>query len=423
MENVVQQEARSGPRLKASALQLTIVISLIISILLGCLIYLFYFYKLQESRFSHKDRMLQLMDAAIVLAQSKQLDYGEVQMQNLVFADDSIRIHKEQWGLYDLLTVHTYYQRDSSSKAFLLGLESIDSTVLYVADEDRNLSVSGKTRIAGHAYLPKSGIRPAFVDGKFFQGKEEIVEGNKSDSNRELPSTQAQQLRTLWDKVKSQKRQSTRLYPGHNSFLDSTLIHSDSLPISITGDNYQGRFILHSDSLIHIDGAAQLQDIVCIAPVVRIAKGFRGRLQVFAKDSIILEDQVHLSYPSALVLWAENENSLRYIKTGKDCEVYGSLWLYEAKRSRIPHLINLGENNKIHGDLIAMGMLKYKKPLQIIGSSYCYRFITQTQSALYENFLIDIELDRKKLNPFFLHGQLWEQQKSNAKYQILQWLD
>lgn len=424
MAKTVFEEKQISRTLTASALQLTLIISLIITIVLGSLIYLYSFYRQQDSKIEHQDRLLNLITSGFELSKSTYLSLGDTVWTDVLYTGDSLHVQKENWGLYDRVTLTAIYRQDSIKRAFLLGLESTDSTVLYVSDEDRNLSVSGRTVVIGNAFLPQAGIKPAFVDGKFFEGKEEIIEGKKKFSERALPSIDMQRIQAVIERPDNEVSDEA-LYVSQliRSFKEPTQYIYSSEEIRLANQQVKGNIILSSDTLIHISADCILEHIICVAPTIRVDKGFRGSVQLFATDSLIVADDVHFSYPSALVLYASDDIFRRELKMGKNCSVAGSILLYEEERSAVPHMLSLGEDNLVTGDLIAFGMLKYTKPLTVRGSTYCYRFITQTPSSLYENFLIDITLDRHARNPFFLQSYAWQQEEKNEPNNILTWLE
>lgn len=424
MAKIVFKEKQVSGQLAASALQLTLIISLIITIVLGSLIYLYSFYRQQDSKIQHQDRLLNLLTSGFELSKSTYLSSGDTVWTDVLYAGDSLRVLKENWGLYDKVTLTAIYQQDSIKRAFLLGLESTDSTVLYISDEDRNLSVSGRTVIIGNAFLPQAGIKPAFVDGKFFEGKEEIVEGKKSFSERALPSIDMHRISAIMEGLDGDLSSDVPyLSQVIHSFKEPTQYIYSSEEIRLANKQIKGNIVLSSDTLIQISADCTLEHIICIAPTIRVDKGFRGSVQLFATDSLIVADEVHFGYPSALVLYASDDVFRRELKMGKNCSLAGSILLYEEERSAVPHMLSLGEDNLVTGELIAFGMLKYTKPLTVRGSTYCYRFITQTPSSLYENFLIDIKLDRSARNPFFLQSYAWQKEEKNEPNSILTWLE
>lgn len=418
---ISQERKKHRKQLSGSALQLTVVLSLVISILLACLIYLFYFYRQQEARISNKIKLMELLDSGITLGLSNDLPYGNTVLRDILLLEDSLHLSKQMWGLYDVTTVIAYNGNDSLSASFMVGMTNTDSTVLYLADEDRNLSVSGETRIRGQAYLPAAGIKPAFVDGSFYKGKEEIVEGVKKTSDRQLPPVYNDRLLHLLNQDNSLPEAFSQAAIQRSFYGPTSSIHVKT-PLFLEDSTLKGNIILQSDTLLEIGSSSSLTDIICIAPVVRIKSGFKGRLQVLATDSLVVEDGCTLAYPSTLALYPKANETICRLSIGKNSTIQGSVLLYESTRSSTPHLLELGEEVQVSGDLIAFGMLKYHKPLRVQGSTYCYRFITQTPSSLYENYLIDATLDRGAQHPYFLKAMIWQNPPATSTYQIINWL-
>lgn len=411
--------------MQASALKLTVIVSLVITILLGGLISLYAYHQRHTDRFFRQSTLLQVMDNALSIAQSSYLPYTDTLLYGVPYNDSNIRIQKSVWGLYDVATVCVHDEIDSLRKAFLLGSQQMDTVVLYVADEDRNLSVSGNTRIKGNASLPQAGIKPAFVDGKYYEGKEIIIEGKKRYSERELPAIAHHRINPIYSVMPHIPILDFRDLPdqqGQSFFLPTIHAHSPA-PIDLSHYELAGNIVLYSDTAIHIGQASNLKQLICIAPFISVEADFRGSLQLFATDSISIGERTILEYPSAVVLQADRSEGQKKLLIQKDSQIHGTILLSEEERSPLPHNLEFGENCTVYGDLICFGMLQYKKNLSVHGATYCYRFITQTPSSLYENYLIDLELDRAILSPHFLHGYVWNIPQEKQINQILTWLD
>lgn len=370
---------------------------------------------------------MEISNSVLSFAQSSYLPEGDTSMIDFLYAEDSIHISKKKWGLYDIVTVHVSYKADSLYKAFMLGRTYLDSTVLYVADEDRNLSVSGETKIKGNAFIPQAGIRPVFVDGNFYKGIEKIIDGESLFSERTLPELDQTRLARIYKLEESNKSQQAMDNSAieFNSFLNETKYIKSEQPIVLNNENWKGNIIIQSDSSIRIGTSSRLNNVICIAPRVHIDANFKGSIQVFAQDSISVSKDCQLLYPSSLVLYPPNDNTgaRSSIHIDKNVSIAGTVLLYEDERSDTPHLIEIDDQVKIQGDLIAFGLIKYAENLLVEGATYCYRFVRQTNTTLYENYLIDINLDRTTLNPFFLQSAVWNKDINTIKHQVLIWLD
>lgn len=410
--------------LKAAALYLVLVISLIVSVILGSLIYLAFFFRDQDARFNRKQQLRQQIDAGYSLITSTNFPYAlDTALTNVTQQGDSVYLSKYEWGLYDIAVVRAHMQQDSLMKTALLGAIPADSTVLYITDEDRPVSVSGETVIKGTAFIPKSGVRPSYVDGEYFKGNEKIIEGKSSDSDRQMQAINIKRLSTLQALLKQDILKDEVLplgIPNKNPFHRRTLRYKLMAGQGQISDSLIGNIQLLSDTTISIPATAVLQDILVIAPCIRIEKGFKGAAQFFATDSLILEDNVSLQYPStAAVIGAEDKKiSLRI---GNNCSIAGTVLLYEPKRSNMPSAASLAKDCTIQGDLIVYGLLDYSKGLQVVGRTACYRFLYKSPSSMYENFLVNIKFDRSKLPPHFLSSYLLIPDQKKQVNKPLKW--
>jgi len=415
--------------LKAGALYLAIVISLIVSIVLGSMIYLTFFFRGQSASFDRQGILRQELEAGITLLKTLEFAYTEADtiLPSTLYSGDSILVHKRPWGLYDIGYVKSYIQKDTLSRSIMMGLPLQDSLVLYVADEDRPLSVSGKTAIIGDAQLPKSGIQPAYVDSRYYDGHKDIVQGKKSDSDLTLPKlhdTRLQYLRELYRGL--EKDTLPPLVSGdiQQSFYRSALIYRNGAATLLDGVTIAGNVIIMVDSTLHITAQTRIQDALIIARSITIEKGFEGSAQFLAVDSIVIEDEVQLRYPSAVgILKKEGRERPTQIKIGQKCLIEGTLFYYEDKRAAVPGLVSIDKDTRIDGDVTVYGLLQYEKGVQLIGTTSCYRFLIKRPASIYENFLVDITLDRKKLSPYYLRSFLWEPSKKPVSASVIKSLD
>lgn len=410
--------------LKATALYLVLVISLIVSVILGSLIYLAFFYRDQDTRFARREKIRQQVEAGFSLVTSRNFPYVmDSTLTNVLQQGDSVYISKYQWGLYDIAVVRAHIQQDSLLKNSLLGAVVTDSTVLYITDEDRPVSVSGETVIKGVAFLPKSGVRPSYVDGEYFKGNEKIVEGKSKDSERQMQALNSPRLNYLQALTKRDSTVETLLPTGvttKNPFYHKTAKYRLIAGQSQLNDSLLGNIHLVSDTTITIPASTVLQDVVVVAPCIRIEKGFTGAAQFFARDSLILEDDVSLQYPSTVAVIGEDGKNIN-IRIGNNCKVMGTVLLYEPKRSDMPASASFGKDCLIQGDLIVYGLLDYSKGMQVFGRTACYRFLYKSPSSMYENFLVNIKFDQSKLSPHFLHSFLMISDPKKQLNKPLKW--
>ncbi|MCT1526450.1 hypothetical protein [Sphingobacterium hotanense] len=414
--------------IKASALHLVLVISLVVSIILGSLIYLHYFFRIQQQRFDRWHELENELDATTSLLLSNYFNYtlSDSSIRSPTTMRDSVRVKKQTWGMLDLITINASRQDDSLNRAFFAGNTPIDSTALYIVDEERSVSISGETDIKGDAFIPKLGINPAFVDGEYYKGVKELVDGKKFESTSSLPTIERvhiEQVHQLLDQIPPEN--DYRLKPSSglaNSFYNEPWKLRVNETLKVTQDSVIGNIILVSDSTLTISSTCKWEHAILIAKTIKIEEGFKGKGQFFALDSLIVENNVQLAYPSVLGLVDTKENNInRKLSIGENCAIRGLIFLHRENIETQMDILEVGKNSTIEGEVISCGLFKYTDPLEIRGSLYCYRMITQRPSSLYENYLINLKLKHTNQSPYFVKPHFWEI-GDTRKLAIIAWL-
>ena len=157
--------------------------------------------------------------------------------------------------------------------------------------------------------------------------------------------------------------------------------------------------------------------------MIKIENNFRGKGQFFATDSLVIGKDVVLDYPSVTGLYAlDSMQSTAKLFIDENTQIGGLVFLYRRELNEQMDIIDLGKNSKIHGNIISFGLLKYSDPVQINGSLHCYRIITERPSSLYENYLINLTLERKKMQPYFIRPYFFSGDRQVEKG-IVSWLN
>lgn len=408
--------------IKAGALYFAIVIAFFIAIISASLIMLTSHYQntyLKEIRFA---RLLNNLKSGIayVLAENdvemakKTIDlYGD--------QTDSIEITRSQWGIFDLALLKTVIQQDTLSKILLIGKET-DLTVLFLCDEDRPLSVSGDTKVTGKAELPKSGVRKSYAEGKPYTNNQTIF-GSSTHSSRTLKPLDIEILRKIRDEFEV-GLDALPLFPDASlkrTHLTATAKFKLPKVASLGNVNLDGNIILYSDSIVTIASSAKLNGIQIYAPFIKIDSGFNGNCQLFATDSIIVDRDVVFSYPSVLGVVRKYEGQLQpTIGIGNNVEFNGVVFTHEEKKTPMQTMVKIGKDSRVTGEIYVAGILKMERGLVVNGKVSCNRFLMQTKTTLYENFLLDITFNRLARSSYYLSSRLFKNESENR---ILQWLE
>lgn len=396
--------------IRASALYISLILSLLILLICGATLLLGYTYKMQdrkqERRFVLKNNLSSA--EAILLDPDYPVDSAQ---QSSLFGNgrDSVFVEKKAWGAYETGLAKSWIGMDTLSSGFLIGAALTDSLkVLYLADEDRPMSITGKSLIRGTAYIPKSGIKAAYVESSGYADKT-LIYGASKDSERHLPKPDQDMMKRITDLMASVPDREEGLPDSLvNSFFNpARRIHAGKKELLLSGFRAKGNVILSSDSVIVVDADSRLDQVILIAPYVKVADHFRGNLQIFASDSIRIGNEVKLSYPSALmVLKNDTAKFQARLSVGKDALIEGQLFAYEQERTLLMPIVSVGERTLIKGEIWVQGYAALSKTASVNGSVSAVRLMARVASAIYENYLIDVKLDKTLLSGDYLSSKL-----------------
>jgi hypothetical protein len=409
--------------LKAGALYFSIIVAFIIAMICASLIMLAAHYRgsyLKEIRMA---RLSRNMDSGIayVLAQNANAKENNIALDLFGDQTDSVLIEAKHWGIFTLATVKSFVLTDTLKRSFLIGQETTnDAVALYLSDEDRPLSVSGDTRITGNVEVPKAGLRKSYVDSRPYSG-DQLVYGKITDSKRTLGG-----LEDMWiQEIETELDFDPTKLPSLNGSNEQVSFFAKAKRFNVSNlsqvnTQLSGQVILYSDTTVKISAAAKLDNTIIYARSILVADGFKGNCQLFARDSIVIGNDVNLGYPSVLGLVSKEKMvDQAKITLGKNNRFEGIIFSYEPKRSALQTQIALGEQSTVQGEVYATGLIKLGKQVKVAGKVSCNRFIMQTPATLYENFLIDVILNRKARSRVYLSSAIFTGAAETQK--ILRW--
>lgn len=418
--------------LKASALYIVIIIALVIGLICSSLIVAAYYYKIEYQKKFRYDHLENNVQSGInILLAGADTSYTQQKTFSLFGGDaDSVSLKKLSWGLYDVGAVKAMIQKDTLYQTFSIA-NAIDSTqwaAIYLVDEDRPFSLSGKTTIRGDAYIPKAGVQEAYIDNKAYDGDKRLIIGKKHTSAKTLPALNNARLNIL------------KSFFSQNLMGDSTLSKIDSLQQSflfatrvfnfkkqvqtLSNIRLGGNIILRSDTAIIIDSTAVLHNILIFAKSITVKNGFHGNCQLFATDSIFVEDRCHFDYPSALgVLRSQSAatNTQEKITLGANDYFGGIIFNYEKAENKLKPSVSIGKHTQICGQIYSQGMLELKDSTEVDGSVFTNLFYYRNAFTLFENYLINTTINAKAISPYYLTGDLLP--VAEKKKKVLQWLE
>jgi hypothetical protein len=340
---------------------------------------------------------------------------------------DLARITKSFWGLFQVIKSTAKWKDFEITKLALsgTGLEDSEPIALYMADKEGYLSVVGKTSITGTCYLPKLGVRMAYIEGLSFIG-EKLVTGETKTSKNDLPEVSNEVLKANEVYFSAILPISDSLVRMEEIMKSDSLFHSfncSTLTLyshnSITLDRIvlDGNIRVVSSKSIYVTAGARLDNIILYAPSIYFASGFSGSLQAFAQDTLITGEQCEFRYPSCLGIINENINSI-YMSINRSTSVVGSLLLHQNNNAvHVPYL-KLDKQTVVHGQIYCPGTVEIQGKVE--GSVYCHGFGLNTGFAYYENYLMNTSINRLELSKYYA-GSFLLHNFTHAK--LIQWLN
>ncbi|MDN3588086.1 hypothetical protein QWY86_15490 [Pedobacter aquatilis] len=409
--------------IKAGALYFSIVISFMIAVISASVIMLAVHYRSSYLKSIRYNRLLVNLESARMMVLADEKLEGLKAFDLFGEGSDSVAVSKRNWGIYKVAWAKSFILSDTLSDAFLIGkADTLDRVSLYLSDEDRPLSVSEGTRIRGNALLPKSGIKSSYVDGKPYTG-DKLVYGIIGESQRTLPELDGDLIKGLSHYL-DESLEELRWFKGQAltvSFMQPVAVLRLKPNTRLSG-TVSGNVILRSDTSVVITADAKLDGIQVYAPYIRVEDNFKGNCQLFARDSISVGQGVSFDYPSCLGLIRTTlSGDSPEIKAGDNLRFSGLMFSYESKRSPFQTRIGFGKHTRISGEVYAAGVVKFEKGMILKGKVSCNRFHMQTPQTLYENVLVDVQLNRQARSKYYLSTGLIKALKGESK--VMKWLD
>jgi cytoskeletal protein CcmA (bactofilin family) len=418
-------------KIKAGALQYVLVISVIIAIIIVAFISLVYL----QQRMNIKHQFTKEAIAAV------QLSFESLKQQKvrynlktpIHFYDNETAVTtliKKHWGIFDLAIGNSKVGNEFFQKIGLLGVQKSQRDALYLKDNNNALVLVGKTKITGAVSLPKQGVKSGNIAGVSFYG-DPLINSTRKASTRSLPQIQnIEFVKDFYQNHVTDKIKNMELEDGvklHQSFTKNTGLYAANKPILLKNISLSGNIVVSSKTAIVVEASANLEDIILIAPKIRIEKNTTGNFQAIAKKSIEVASGCTLHYPTALILLNENDHSLQAlsrdeqereeIHISKNTLVKGMVvYCSDNNTSSYKTQIQIDDSAVVQGEVYCAKNLALQG--SVFGSVYTNHFIVKKSGGVYVNHLYNAIINAKKL-PIQYVGLLIE----NESNSVAKWLN
>jgi hypothetical protein len=402
--NTRTQKGRSrffNGRVKGGALYISVIISCIIAVLLSLLLLLSRHNQRSVYGFASMTQLQYNLESGLQMAMSAYFNKGlnHAWLKNSV-NDDSIRVKKVSWGAYLVIVTETKNPHQYLSRAGLYGGYMPADTGLLVSDNSRPTGMSGSVVLKADCYLPRAGIKPAYIEGQSYSA------GPENNLHIKIsPPLIPQVASQIYGNMEEQFN-----FDSNRDSLVTILPESYARSFTSRTAVFQGNSLqLHNTRLsdniklvceeVLVDSTAKLENILLVCKHARFRSGFKGSVHVIAEDSISMEEKCMFTYPSSFVLGSNNKTSnqksgVKYILFNKNCRFYGGIVALSGDNVQgngTKALVKLNAESEVNGLIYSGDYLHLEG--KVNATCIANKLLIQTNSAVYENHLLGCEVN------------------------------
>jgi len=399
-------------KIKGGALQFVLFIGAVIAVLLFSFVLISQSHNLFRKKTDLLVSLIQASDSGLHYAFDETI-HPEVQTEVPIRYPFQIKvtIEKKYWGIYELVTSEAKQGKNTFRRKALLGYNAKENlAALYLKDTKRPLVVAGDAKIIGNAFLPEQGIKAGSIYGNSFSNST-LLSGKQKSSSEQLPSLSAtllNQLKHLSNPLFEPKGELI-VYKNklriNNSF-DQTTKVLKGRHIVLKDSELSGNIIVWATKKITVEAATKLQDIILIAPEIRIQNWVKGNFQAVASNTISVGKGCELAYPTALVV---HKGSKKGNSTGSYvpdiylddyAQIKGTLiYKNDGDINAFVPQIKMEENAKVIGEVYNSGNTELRG--RINGNITTGSFIALENGSIYQNHLYKGKINSTALSEHY----------------------
>lgn len=400
---------------------MSVIISILISIILSLFIMVAYYSTRSVQAQSSATQLQQSLESGFSIARSEYYEQSAGgNWQQMPFNNDSILVRKKAWGCYVLIDVKAKNSHFRLGKTGLFGTAASADTAIVLAEQNRPIGLAGKIRFRGYCYFPKAGVKSAYIEGTGFSDLNAVRPYIRQAPDY-IPQLDEHYLETI-------AHSQTGLDPYTDSllsFMPETWNQSFRQQTAVLqqGSMVLNRQILSNNikliasDVITVESTTQLNNVLLLARKVVFKKGFKGRVHVICRDSIVTEEECEFAYPSSFCVYSATvpdsaKGKVRGIFFGNDCKFKGGLLAANDKLQASRMMIRLSKHFELIGNLYSSDYADAQGSLY--GSLCCRTLLLQTPSGVYENHLYNCYIDPRRYSTG-LAVPGWQKQKEKTQ--------
>lgn len=362
----------------------------------------------------------------ILIAHSEKYPYNqEIHLSLYDSTQDSVILSKEQWGAFDILQATAHHKGQKKTLSAMIGSYTQDSSsiALFIPESGKSIALVGNVNIIGNCKLPEAKFTEGNVEGKIFTGKP--IKSLIKNSECILPPLNENITKlTLNQAMDTYMEYDSKIVPIDDfksdslsvSFIaDSTITLYSNKRIILNKKILKGKIVIISKKSIIIEPSSNLSDVICFAPYIQINEGFCGNLQVYASDSITIKENCNLTYPSVIGINKETHGNAK-LSIMQNSSLYGIAFMNitdEASKS----VLNISKNSIIKGQVYSNSYTEIRGAIH--GTLYTKKIILRTNSSVYENTIMDADINIHKLSNNYIGTDLINE---GTKGGVIKWI-
>lgn len=293
-------------------------------------------------------------------------------------ADSTLQLYEDKGNSIVKLTVHKYglYEivRASSDKDKFIKTAVVGSAnrrsnnpTFYVSNNYNPLSITGNSNLEGKVCVPKYGVSYNQMEYQVFSG-EKINPKNILTSDTDLPLT-----------------------------IDRDALSFDTEHLCLSKDMH-------------------LEDTILIARSITVESGFVGTVQLMACDTVIIEPNVVLKYPSGIYMSKDNPD--RYVEIKEKSRISGYVVIEKSEtksQNRKPNL-KMHVKSEIRGVVYVNGISQLQGT--VTGNVFSDKCALFTNNGTYDNTIYNLTVveNNEVTAPLFIKNASYERK-------IIKWLN
>lgn len=343
------------------------------------------------------------VNSAFVLYESHPDYFGDNTTKLYDSIPSEITREERDWGLYKIVTITAVESQLKQTR--LMGQRNNLDYTLYYPAQNGILNLSGNTNIEGKIRVPKNGVAYSQMNSEFFSGEQLSPIQFAGSTDSIIPSIAEKQVERLFSYTSGDEFPPD---PITNSFRDSTAIYVYNNNLLALCE-IQGNVILLASHL-YIDKSSNLKDIIIVGNHITVGSGFKGTVQLFARDSLIIEEQVELKYPSGIY-----SNSYLELNKNSSIDGYAIVATPVKKKRTILYNYKQAVTARVRGMLYVKGIAQLQGIIN--GVAIISRANYYAPQSRYNNQIHNATIIGSGLTAF----PFWIKQKNEA--QTIKWVE